>query len=430
MTRVAVRTASAPVPAATEDSVTTSAGTTEPFPTRSPAPAEAPAPAETQARPAAAGGRTWAARYGLAVAAVAVATALTWVIWVWIKPQVSPLFFLALLVVAWYGGLGPALLSTALSAFVSIYAFSDPVYSVRVDPEDFLRVGAFVIVSVAVSALADGRRRADAALRQAQAGLEQRVAERTGELARVNTALQHEVREKQAAQNQLMEHQSRLQDLAAEVVLAEQRERRRIAERLHDDLAQLLALSQIRIGGLRALDDPARRLEEYDAIEDLVEEALTRTRSITCELSPPVLYELGLDAAIQWLVEQFRGQVRGTITLQCSGEFKGLSEEARITVFQISRELLANVAKHARARKVGVLLARDEGGVSILVEDDGVGFDPAEVAGRATSTSFGLFSIRERLKRHDGTLTITTEPGAGTRVAARLPIATAASEES
>ena len=372
--------------------------------------------AATNAAPA----RAWPARYGLAVVAVALASALTWLIWGWIKPQVSPLFFVALLVASWYGGLGPGLLATALSAFVSIYAFSDPVYSVAVDAEDFLRVGVFVIVSVAVSALADGRRRAEEALRVAHANLEQRVVERTRELARVNEALTREIAEKQAAQAQLIEHQARLRDLASEVVIAEQRERRRLAERLHDDLGQLLALSQIRIGALAAIPDPARREAECEAIEGLVEEAVKRTRSITCDLSPPVLYELGLEAALQWLGEQLKAQSAAAVTVNCAGGCGDLSEEVRVTLFQITRELLANVAKHARAGSVRVLLRRDLHAATVVVEDDGVGFDPSESGTRA-STSFGLFSIRERLRRHGGLLHILTEPGGGTQVTASLP---------
>jgi signal transduction histidine kinase len=277
-------------------------------------------------------------------------------------------------------------------------------------------------VAVGVSALADARRRAEGALRAAHAGLERRVAERTRELAALNESLGHEVSERRAAELKLVEHQARLQDLASEVVLAEQRERRRIAERLHDDLAQLLALCQIRVGALRGVADAASRDRELAAIEDLVEEAVGRARSITCELSPPVLYELGLEAAIQWLAGQLRGQTGASVTVLTSGGLAGLSEEANITLFQIARELLANVAKHAGARKVELVMTRRDGEASVIVQDDGVGFEPGEAGTGRAPDSFGLFSIRERLRRHGGALEVQTEPGGGTRVAARLPL--------
>jgi signal transduction histidine kinase len=386
-------------------------------------PAADAVPAETFSKEHGQGALAWAMRYGLAVVTVALASALTWLIWARIKPQVSPIFFVALLICAWYGGLGPALLATALSAFISIYAFADPVFSLRVQADDFVRVSAFTVVSIAVSALADGRRRAEAALREAHAALELRVAERTRELARLNEALRHEVGEKQAAQNKLIEHQASLQDLAAEVVLAEQRERRRLAERLHDELGQLLALSQIRVGGLHEIGDRAALDREVEGIEVLVEEAVSRARSITCELSPPVLYELGLPAALEWLAEQLRRQGGAEVSVHVDGQPPKLSEDLNVTLFHTTRELLANVRKHARATRVRVLLRSDRGAVSVVVEDDGVGFDPAQVwPNVGDATSFGLFSIRERLKPHGGTLHVLTEPGEGAQVTATLPL--------
>jgi signal transduction histidine kinase len=322
---------------------------------------------------------------------------------------------------AWFGGLGPALVATALSGFISIYIFSDPVFSLNVDVEDLLRVAAFSIVAVTVSALADGRRRAEEQLRAAHEGLERRVAERTNELAALNETLKGEIAHRQRAQVALMEHQARLQDLTDEVVVAEQRERRRIAERLHDEIGQILAVSQIRIGALREMTEPTRQGDELEAVEALVEEAITRTRSITCELSPPVLYELGLEAALQWLAGQFRRRPGASIEMQAEGEAWELSEEEGVTLFHVTRELLANVAKHAQAREVSVALAWGAAEVSVCVDDDGVGFDPASVSAREKPNSFGLFSARERLRRYGGTLDIESSPGAGTRAAARLP---------
>ena len=396
--------------------------------TRIPPPSLGPPPSRTDpSATSAASGETAplrgrGSRYALALLAVAVATGLSWLIWGAIKPQVSPLFFLAIVLAAWHGGLRPGLLATCLSGFVSIYVFSEPVFSLHVDAADFLRVGVFLAVAVAVSALADGRRRAEEALRAAHAGLERRVAERTAELAQVNEALKQEVSVRRSAEQKLVEHQSHLQDLAAEVVLAEQRERRRIAERLHDDLGQLLALAQIRIGAFGHAADPARPVEELAAIESIVEEAISRTRSITCELSPPVLHELGLGAALHWLVEQFRKQSGLPVTLHCGREACDLSEEAKITLFQIARELLANAAKHALAKSVTLLLSCHDGHASLVVHDDGVGFGAEAADHPASQNAFGLFSIRERLRRHGGTLQILSEPGGGAQVIASLPL--------
>ena len=150
--------------------------------------------------------------------------ALTWLIWARIKPQVSPIFFVALLVCA--GTAGSARRCwRRLSAFMSIYAFSDPVFSLRVEADDFLdrRVHGRVRRRRRPGRRAPpGRGGATGGPRGARAA----VADRTRDLARLNEALRHEVGEKQAAQSKLIEHQASLQDLAAEVVLAEQRKRR------------------------------------------------------------------------------------------------------------------------------------------------------------------------------------------------------------
>jgi signal transduction histidine kinase len=364
--------------------------------------------------------RSWAARYAFAIVSVALASGLSWLIWGLIKPQVSPLFFLTVLMSAWYGGLGPGLVATALSGFLSIYIFSDPVFSLDVDVGDMLRVATFSAVAVAVSALADGRRRAEEQLRAAQEGLERRVDERTRELAELNETLKGEVAHRRQAQVALVEHQSRLQDLTDEVVLAEQRERRRIAERLHDEIGQILAVSQIRIGALRDMAGPTAQVKELEAIEGLVEEAISRTRSITCELSPPVLYELGLEAALQWLAGRFR-QSGTDIVMQVEGMSQQLSEEAGVTLFHVTRELLANVAKHSQARSVRVVLSWGAADVLVHVDDDGIGFDPASASPKEKPTSFGLFSARERLRRYGGTLDIESSPGRGTHANSRLP---------
>jgi signal transduction histidine kinase len=372
------------------------------------------------------GSNRWAARYGLAVAAVAVAAVLNWLLWGLIKPQVSPLFIAAVMVSAWYGGLGPALLATALASFASVSFYIEPAFSFRVDVADVLRVSVFCAVGLLVSALSADRRRAEEGLRAAQAGLEQRVTQRTKELGVLNDALRAEVAERQRAQAELVGYQARLRELAAEVVLAEQRERRRLAGLLHDQIGQVLALLQIRVERLRQLDDPERRAAMCDTIDGLLDEAISRTRSITCELSPPVLYELGLGAAVEWLADQFGRQTGVAVSLQCEGAPVPVSEDVSVTLFQTVRELLANVAKHARAGRVTVALRWRAGEVEAAVEDDGVGFDPREVSQQPVSDSFGLFSVRERLQHQGGSMTVEAQPSRGSRISVRIPIPAAA----
>ena len=367
----------------------------------------------------------WPARYGLSLVSVVAAGLLNWVLWDLITPQVSPLFFAAVMISAWYGGLGPALFATVLASFASIYFFSEPLYSMRMDVADVLRVSVFVAVAVLISALSAARRRAEEGLRAAHAGLEQRVADRTRQLAELNEALRREIAERQRAQAELVEHETRLRDLAAEVVLAEQRERRRLAAHLHDEVGQILALSQIRLARLRQLEDPERRQSMGDALEGLLEEAIARTRSLTCELSPPVLYELGLESALRWLAEQFGRQSGVAITVERQGQPPAeVSQDVSVMLFQVARELLANVAKHAKAAHAKVALVWENGEVAVVVEDDGVGFDARAVSQRAVSDSFGLFSIRERLSHQGGKMEVDARPGRGSRIAVRLPVPT------
>jgi signal transduction histidine kinase len=345
---------------------------------------------------------------------------VNWLLWDLIKPQVSPLFFAAVVVSAWYGGLGPALFATLLASFASIYIFSDPTFSWQVGVADVLRVSVFFAVAVSISALSAARRRAETDLRAAHAGLEQRVEERTRELAGANQALREEIARRRQAQAELVEHQSRLRDLASEVVLAEQRERRRLAQHLHDQIGQVLALSQIRVARLRQ-SGAAEAM--CDSLEGLLEEAIARTRSITCELSPPVLYELGLEAAVQWLAEQSARQSGVPVTVRQEGEAATVSEDVSVTLFQTVRELLANVTKHAGAKAATVRLRWTPAEVAVTVADDGIGFDPMAVSQRAVSDSFGLFSIRERLRHLGGRMDVDAAAGRGSRVTVVLPLA-------
>ena len=146
-----------------------------------------------------------------------------------------------------------------------------------------------------------------------------------------------------------------------------------------------------------------------------------QTRSLTLELSPPILYEIGLEAAIEWLAERTQRD-HGLLATVCDdGQSKPLPEEFRAELFNAVRELLFNVVKHARAKSVGIRLSRCGDMYEIVIEDDGIGFEANMQV--ATSSGFGLFSIRDRISHLGGRFQVDSAPGRGCRVTLQVPLA-------
>ena len=158
-------------------------------------------------------------------------------------------------------------------------------------------------------------------------------------------------------------------------------------------------------------------------VRDLIDGAIQDTRSLTFDLSPPVLYDMGFEAGLEWLADQAREQHGIRVAYRDDGQDKPLDEDVRVLLFRAARELLLNVVKHARASEARVSVCRDDGAVRIEIADDGVGFDASEVHHRANrSSGFGLFSIRERLDFLGGTFRIESRAGGGTRVTLAAPL--------
>jgi len=240
------------------------------------------------------------------------------------------------------------------------------------------------------------RRAAEERLRAAHAGLEREVRERTARLSR----------------------------MASELALAEERERRAIASDLHDHIGQALALVKSRLASMRG-DSVFSGLESrFEDVLSLVDQAIKSVRTLTFEISPPVLYELGLEPAIDWLCLQVRKKYGLKAERTSEGCPAALPDDLRITLFRSVQELLLNAAKHARASEVRVSLTWRDDQVGIEVRDDGRGFDAARERSVAADTgAFGLFSIRERMRSKDGSLDIDSAPGRGTAVTLVLPLA-------
>jgi signal transduction histidine kinase len=232
-----------------------------------------------------------------------------------------------------------------------------------------------------------------------------------------------DITQEKAAQAEISAYQERLRALASELSLTEERERCLLAADLHDHIGQILALAQIKLGALRQQAASLESQASVTEVRDYIGQAIRYTRSLTYELGLPILYDLGLEAALEWLAEQMHEQHGLAIRVHRDQQVKPLGEAARVLVFRVVRELLTNVVKHAEASKVDISIAKRGPFMHIQVEDNGVGFDLADSGPRAgKSSGYGLFSIRERLTSLGGLVKIDSLPGKGTRVSITVPL--------
>ena len=208
------------------------------------------------------------------------------------------------------------------------------------------------------------------------------------------------------------------QDALRRVVEAQELERRRLARELHDETGQ--ALTSILLG-LKALEERTGDEASRAATEELrglVVSTLQDVRRLAVELRPTALDDFGLVAALERLTASFAEQTGISVDFQTALADERLPEEVETALYRIVQESLTNVVKHARARRVSILLARKEGSVKAVVEDDGRGFDPAEQAG----DGFGLVGMSERLALLGGRLEVESDADAGTTIAAEVPV--------
>jgi signal transduction histidine kinase len=221
--------------------------------------------------------------------------------------------------------------------------------------------------------------------------------------------------------------------LASALTLAEQRERRRISQILHDHVQQMLYGVQMRtyLIGLDTPEESRGYIQEHLAeMEALVEEAIQSTRTLTVELSPPVLQSEGLGAAFSWLANQMGRLYDLHVKLDLTQDYQLASDDLRVLIFQLVRELLFNVVKHAQVTEASVTMSLEGDQFVVYVEDDGIGFDVEAFSDdeEHDAGGFGLYSIRERLALFGGEVTIASQLGKGTRVALSLPQSVALNE--
>jgi PAS domain S-box-containing protein len=238
--------------------------------------------------------------------------------------------------------------------------------------------------------------------------LEQRVSERT---ARV---------EQQAKQ---------LRALASQLSQAEQNERKRLSKMLHDHIQQLIVAARLQVDmqleWLKGDTNSERLLSTVQAVDGILKEALEASRSLTVELSPPVLRETGLIGSLNWLASRMQEQHRFAVRMRADAAADPPNEATRFLLFECVREVLLNVVKHAGVREADITLMRlSDSEIKMVVRDRGKGFDPDVVKSRRTGeVGFGLFSIQERLAHLGGQMNIESAPGRGTLVTLVVPVA-------
>lgn len=207
-------------------------------------------------------------------------------------------------------------------------------------------------------------------------------------------------------------------DALRRVVAAQELERRRLARELHDETGQALTSILLGLKSLEEVGDPAAVSRAAAELRELVVSTLQDVRRLAVELRPKALDDFGLVPALRRLAESFTEQTRIAVDVEARLPEERLAPELETAVYRIVQEALTNVVKHARARNVSILLTRKNGRVSVMIEDDGQGFDPA----RARADGLGLLGMRERAALLDGTLSLESSSGAGTTLVLDVPV--------
>jgi PAS domain S-box-containing protein len=243
-------------------------------------------------------------------------------------------------------------------------------------------------------------------------------------IVKLSEELRQEIEERKKAEREIKQYYAQVRNLVSQMALIEENERRRIANVLHDSIGQNLALSRIMLDELQVPDLSGPLSLSLDELTKIIDEAIHSTRDLTFEISSPILYELGVEAAIEWLGEKLLKRRNILFDFRNDRKPKTLSKEAQVLLFQAVREFYLNIIKHAKAHHVSVIVKELDSNIHISIEDDGVGFDTKTLHSQTSKLmTYGLFSIRERISLIEGNFEIESIPGQGTRVTLIAPLA-------
>ncbi len=229
-----------------------------------------------------------------------------------------------------------------------------------------------------------------------------------------------DISERKRAEAQLKESRDRLRELSVYLQTVRENERAHIAREIHDELGQMLTALKLDLALFkrRLPEEKASLFQAIDAMSQMVDETVKVVRRIAAELRPEILDDLGLLAAIEWQAQEYQRRSGIKIYIQFEPDDFTVDRNRATTIFRIFQETLTNVVRHARATEVFVTLVRKEGGLELVVEDNGVGIEPSAKEKR---WALGIMGMKERARFWNGEVTIKGEPGEGTRVQVWIP---------
>jgi signal transduction histidine kinase len=229
-----------------------------------------------------------------------------------------------------------------------------------------------------------------------------------------------------ASREELRESEEQLHRLSSSLLTAQENERRRIARELHDELGQAMAALKLQVRAAeRSMGDqaPPALKEECRSLRQAINEIIENMRRLSRDLSPVVLEDLGFEAAVEYLANTFAALHGIRVELDHAEISHLLSQEAQHNIYRILQELLNNIGKHAGAGRVRVAIGRRNSELLFTVEDDGKGFDAAQVKrAKVTEKGMGLTAVAERVRLLGGRLEIRSGPGDGTTVSFTMPL--------
>jgi two-component system sensor histidine kinase UhpB len=297
------------------------------------------------------------------------------------------LFLCAVMLSAWFGGLKPGLLATALSVLAFDYYFAAPIYSLSVDIKQIPRLLIFALAALFVGLLSAAQRIATESLRHARDELDGTV--------------------------------QQLHVLSRRLFQIQEDERRHLARELHDQMGQALTALKIDLQATQRLEertDIVRRLDDSIAA---LERLLQQARQLSLELRPPLLDDLGLVPALRWYLDQQAQRAGLRVEFFADPALERVDAAIETACFRVAQEALTNVLRHARAQTVSVELHRTAEALHLMVRDNGIGFDVVTAQQRS---SLGLHGMRERVALVGGELDCKSAPGRGTEVHAFFPV--------